>query len=208
MDFSEQAAEWDDKPGRRERAAAIAASIRAAVPLDPAMTAIELGAGTGLLSRALAEDVGAVSVTDAAPGMVQVAEAVLRDPRYRGWSAWRYDVDVDPLPEARSDLVLSQLALHHMADPARVLRTAFALLNPGGHLALVDLDLDPDGHFHAEAHPDFEGPHGFDRDQVRSWLAQAGFVDIVLSTAHREPKVVDGVQRRLPLFLAAARRPA
>lgn len=207
MDFNDVAAHWDDKPERAERATAVAASIRAALPLRPTMTAIELGGGTGLLSRALADDLGMVTVTDVAPGMVTVASQVLADPRYAGWTAQRYDVDHDPLPEQRFHLVLSQLALHHVADPGTTIRTAFALLVPGGHLALVDLDLDPDGHFHAATNPDFEGPHGFDRAEVRGWLIEAGFVDVELSTAYRESKIVDGVERHLPLFLATGRRP-
>ena len=207
MDFSEQAKAWDDKPGRRERAAAIAASIRAVLPLERVMSAIELGGGTGLLSRALADRLGPVSVTDVAPGMVEVARALLADARMPGWSAWSYDVERDPLPSARFDLVLSQLAWHHLIDPAAALRTAWELLTPGGYLALVDLDLDPEGYFHAESHPEFQGPHGFDRDQIRAWLTEAGFVDVRLDLAFLERKIVAGVVRDLPLFLATGRRP-
>lgn len=206
MDFSEQAADWDARPGRVERAARIAQAIRRALPLTSGMTAIEIGGGTGLLSRSLAEDLGAVTVTDAAEGMVREARRVLGDPRYAGWAALRYDIDDDPLPAQRYDVVLSLLALHHLRDARAAVATAFQLLRPGGFVALVDLDLDPAGHFHAE-HPDFEGPHGFDRRDIRAWMDSAGFVDVAFETAHHEPRVVDGVEHLVPLFLATARRP-
>ena len=66
--FSDEAAGWDEKPGHADRARSVAAVVRSAVPLRPGMSVLEIGGGTGLLARALAEDIGTAVVTDVAPG--------------------------------------------------------------------------------------------------------------------------------------------
>lgn len=204
--FTREAATWDEKPEHVDRVAYVVDAIRRSVPLRPDMSVIEIGGGTGLLARALAEDVGVVTVTDVAPGMVEAATAALDDTRYRGWQASRYDIEHDPLPGERYDLLISLLALHHMGDVAAVIHMARELLRPGGWVALIDLDHDPDGGFHSHV-PEFDGHHGFERDTIRGWLETAGFEDVALSTAHQERKTVAGVEREFSLFLVTGRRP-
>ena len=97
--FDDLAAEWDSRPHARERADMIAAAIRDTVPLSPAMRVLEVGGGTGLLSRALVDDIGTAVVTDVSGAMVDVAGEMLADPAYAGWSARRLDIEHDDLPE-------------------------------------------------------------------------------------------------------------
>lgn len=205
--FSEEAATWDDDPGHVERARAVAEVVRDGVPLRGEMHALEIGGGTGLLARALAADLGTVVVTDVAPGMVAAAAGALDDPRYDGWSARLYDIEHDPLPEERFDLVLGQLALHHMNDVPAVVRRCVEVLRPGGWVALVDLDHDPDGDFHA-AVQDFHGHDGFTRESVKKWLEEAGLSDVAVNDAGVVTKEVDSQQREFPMFLATGRLPA
>lgn len=204
--FSAEAAAWDEQPGKVERARAAADAIRRALPLNPRMTALEVGGGTGLLARALSDTLGPVTVTDVAPGMVEAAAAVLADAQYEGWRVAQYDIEHDPLPDERYDIVFSLLALHHMGDVGAVIERMYALLNPGGLVALLDLDHDPDGGFHASV-ADFDGHHGFARESISGWLEAAGFADRALTTGLVDHKVVDGETREFPLFLATARRP-
>lgn len=205
--FSAEADTWDAKPGAFERAAAIAAAIRSTIPLSRNDTALEIGGGTGLLSRALSEDIRAALVTDVAPGMVAAAERALDDPRYAGWRSALFDVEHDPLLPERFDLVLSQLALHHMGDVPTILGRLFELLRPGGHLAVADLEHDADGGFHRHVEG-FHGHHGFTREELVSWLHDAGFVDVTIGVATHHKREVDGEERLFPLLLATGRRPS
>lgn len=171
------------------------------------MTVLEIGAGTGLLSRALAGEVGRAVVTDVAEGMVAVATQALAQPRFSGWRAERLDIEHDPLPQERFDLFLSQLALHHMGSIETVLGRLFELLRPGCQVALADLEYDADGGFHRHV-TDFHGHPGFTREQLAGWLRQAGFIDVAVTHAGHDTKEVDGVQRRFPILLATGSRPA
>ncbi|GAB3580761.1 class I SAM-dependent methyltransferase [Calidifontibacter terrae] len=205
--FSQEAATWDDKPGHADRARSVAAVLRSTLPLRTDMRALEIGGGTGLLARALVDDVDTVVVTDVAPGMVEAARSALDDPRYDGWSARHYDVEHDPLPPERYDLVLGLLTLHHMGDVAAVVERCVQLLADGGRLALVDLDHDPEGAFHAHAH-DFDGHNGFPRDVVRGWFEQAGLTDVTVGDAGAVTKDGDHGPVDFPMFVATGRRAA
>ncbi|MDQ2710611.1 MAG: methyltransferase domain-containing protein, partial [Actinomycetota bacterium] len=72
--FDAEAATWDDAPGHEERQVAVAQAIEDAVTLNPGMSALEVGGGTGRLSILLSDRVGSVVVTDPSAGMVQVAQ--------------------------------------------------------------------------------------------------------------------------------------
>ena len=175
--FDDEAATWDDDAGHEERQLAVAKAIAESVELDPGMSALDVGAGTGRLSILLSDRVGSVVVTDPSAGMVQVAqeriEAAGLGDRLR---AVRVDLTTDPLDGAY-DVVWSSMALHHVQDLDGLLRSVAGLLVDGGRLAVADLDQDPDGAFHA-GKVDFDGHHGFDRQRLAEQLTAAGFGDV------------------------------
>ena len=203
VDFDSKAATWDDDPRRAERARAVADAIRAAVPLRPDMRAIEIGGGTGQLGRALAADVGSIEITDSSEGMVRAAGEA--SGACENCGTRQFDVERDPLPDARYDLIVSQLALHHMGDVAAVIRRLFEIAAPGAWIALVDLDHDEHGDFHGHM-DDFHGHHGFHRSDIARWLGEAGFVDVATSTALEMDPGADHHHQRFPLFLAVGRK--
>lgn len=60
-----------------------------------------------------------------------------------------------PLPETRVDLAVSYWSLHHHSDPLRLMKEVHRVLNPGGHVILVDgIDLagSPAQELHRELH--------------------------------------------------------
>jgi tRNA (cmo5U34)-methyltransferase len=88
---------------------------------------LDLGAGTGLLSRKLAAAYPDAELTllDAAPAMLAEARATLGDrPRYVTGDL------TDPLPDGPWDAVVSALAIHHLPDEGK--RALFARIAATG----------------------------------------------------------------------------
>lgn len=198
--FDEKAATWDDDAAHVERAQVVAGAIRDAVPLVSTLRLLEYGAGTGLVSQALADTVGPITLADTSVGMRKVMEdkvaaGVIADAR-----VWDLDLASEPLPasEERFDLIVTVLALHHLPQLEPVLSNFATLLAEGGQLAIVDLD-EEDGTFHGEG---FDGHHGFDHDALADDLRKAGFTNVSFRRCHQI--VRDG--RTYPLFLATATR--
>ncbi|MDH4141542.1 MAG: class I SAM-dependent methyltransferase [Chloroflexota bacterium] len=197
--FDERAPEWDS-PERIERAEAVAAVIREAVPLTRDLSVLEIGAGTGLLGLALAQEVGTLVLADPSVGMLAVADEKVRAAGLENVRTLRFALAADPRPAERFDLVVSLMALHHVPDTAAAIDDLFAMVEPGGRLALVDLDAE-DGTFHSD--PDADVHHGFDRGELGRRIEAAGFRDVTFTTA--DEIASDG--RVYPLFLVVARRP-
>ena len=197
--FDDEAATWDDDPGHEARQVAVARAIAEAVDLSPAMSAVDIGGGTGRLSILLAERVGSVVVTDPSAGMVQVAVQRIEEAGLtERVSAVQADLTTDRL-EGTYDVVWSSMALHHVQDPAALLRAVAGLLVDGGRVAIADLDADPEGAFHADK-IDFDGHHGFDRGRLAEQLVDAGFVDVRFVDA---TSVLKG-EREFGVFLCTA----
>lgn len=198
--FDERAREWDTQE-RRERAEGVADAIRANVPLTPTTRTVDVGAGTGLLGLALADDIGDLVLAEPSEGMREVIAEKLAASGRGDVTAIPFDLTAGPPPGEAFDLAISLLVLHHVADTATALAAIRVLLAPGGRIAIADLDSE-DGTFHD---PDAEGIHhlGFDRAKLGELARDAGFVDVEFRTAI---EIVED-DRHYPVFLLLGRNP-
>ena len=166
--FDGLAATWDDDPAKVAGAERAAASLRDAIPLvGSGWSALELGSGTGLLSRALAADLGAITLVDTSEQMTIIGAERVSAATEEHVTACCLDLTVETPPTAPYEIAYSMLALHHMADVAAVLMAVHEVLVPGGWVGILDLDHDPDGSFHragaGEHHPHEHRPQGHER---------------------------------------------
>ena len=195
-DFAARAKDWDEIPGRAERARAVAEAIREQVSLSPTMTALEYGCGTGLLSFALQPFLGPIVLADSSTGMLDVLKEKIANSGIKTMTPIKLDLSVDPLPAQRFDLVYTLIVLHHIPDTAKILQSFRSLLKPGGVLCIADLDRE-DGSFHSHE-PGFDGHNGFERAELRLELEKTGFDNIRFTTCY---KIIKG-ERTYSLFLA------
>ena len=201
--FDEKAADWDSDPDKVARAREVALAVAANVPLDRQMRLLEYGAGTGLVTQALLDRVGPVTLADNSPGMRAVVQKKIAAGELPADSrVWDLDLEVQSAPPGRFDVIVSSLVLHHVRNLRPVLEGLVELLEPGGHLCIADLDAE-DGSFHGHRH-DFDGHDGFDRDDLARSLESAGLGDVVVSDC---TEVVRAGPAN-PVFLATARKPA
>ncbi len=201
--FNQAAAQWDSKPQRVMLAEAVAQRIAQQIPLRQDMHAIDYGCGTGLVSLALAPQLGKVLGIDSASEMLKVMEDKARAEKLHNVQTQLLDLTQQALPEQAVDLIVSSMTLHHIADTAHILAAFFQHLQPKGWLALADLDQE-DGGFHP---PDAQGVMhpGFERGDLQAQAELVGFCDVQFSTAHTIHKSEN--QRDYPIFLMTARKP-
>jgi len=203
IDFDSKARAWDSEPAFQERANKIAAAIRAAIPLNTTMRALDYGCGTGLLSFPLKDELGHITLKDSSAGMLEVLREKIAAQGVSNMSVRQADLSSQPLPEERYDLIYSSMVLHHIPDTAAMLATFHALLNPGGHLCVADLDKE-DGSFHGI---DVDVHHGFVREDLACLAEAAGFADVRFATVLDIVKdSAEGGARGYPVFLMLARR--
>ena len=105
--FDDRAKTWDAEPRRLQLATDISAALERHVPLRPDWTALDYGAGTGLLAFALADRAGEILLLDFSDGMVEAARRRIAESGRAGMRAERHDLTQAPLPESEQfDLVI------------------------------------------------------------------------------------------------------
>ncbi len=108
---------------------------------EPTDACVDLGAGTGFVTTALAPRVSSVLAVDLSAGMAaSLAERAARGGLHNV-SIEVSDLREFELPSASVDLVVSSYALHHLADPDKQALVARAArwLRPGGRLVIADM---------------------------------------------------------------------
>ncbi len=197
--FDKHAAQWDKETQRIELAQQVAAAIQRRVPFHSARTALEYGCGTGLVGFVLQPLLAYLIMTDSSAGMLQMVEEKIRIQSIANVKAQKLDLsEEDPLTQT-FDLIFTSMTMHHVNDVPRVLNAFHAMLNPGGYLAIADLDTE-DGSFHDHA----EYVHkGFDRQALQNSLIQIGFDHVVAETIFINRKMRAGEYKEYPIFLAS-----
>lgn len=113
--------------------APVAAALVAAVAPAPGDTVLDLAAGTGDVTQALAGTGARVISTDLSPVMVEAA-------RRRGIADVEHrvmDMQAIDLPDASVDAVVSRYGYMLVPEPERALRQTRRVLRPGGPLAFA-----------------------------------------------------------------------
>lgn len=194
--FDSAARDWDQRPLSLQLAG-VPPRLLARLPLAPTDQVLDFGAGTGLLSTAIAPGVARVTALDTSAAMLQV----LRDKGVPRITTLQGDIFSTPLEPHHA--IVSCMALHHVADIGALLRRFAELLQGGGRIALVDL-YQEDGSFHGDNAAKGVQHLGFAPEALQALAEQAGLRDIVfteiLRLHHRNG-------RDYPLFLMTGRKP-
>ncbi|EGS21869.1 uncharacterized protein CTHT_0037410 [Thermochaetoides thermophila DSM 1495] len=209
--FNAEAAQWDSNPDIQQATRLAHKAYLSHLPSDPAILStydiLDLGCGTGLLSLALAPSVRSVTAVDAAEGMIGALEAKLTAEdaakNVLPICAMLEDPDderiaVDPVTKEkvtgrRFDVVVSHLVLHHILDLRKLFATVFGCVKKGGKVMVTDFEnFGPEARkFHPESKMDGVERHGILRDEIKTVLEEAGFVDVKIETAFELEKQVE-----------------
>lgn len=110
------------------------------VPVQPGLTILDVGAGTGFLTLELAERCGpgtkVIAVDPWKEAMDRLRRKVERRDLQNIALLEQDAADLD-LPDASVDLIVSNLGINNFGDPGAVLRECFRLARPGARLVLT-----------------------------------------------------------------------
>jgi len=175
-----------------------AAWARALGHLLPPLVVADLGCGDGYLAveasrfakRVIAVDRSEAALArarDMAKRFVQRTGDAAKAGRERLASIeWkRGELEDLPLKDASVDVALLSQALHHAADPSRAVAEAARIVVPGGRVLVLDLRRH-DEHWVRDTLGDTW--LGFDDDELRRLLEEAGLTDVKVTVGARRPR--------------------
>ena len=103
--------------------------------------AVDIGAGTGLLTLPLAEQVSRVWAVDISPKMGEYLSTKAESGGYDNITIVTASAESLPLVDGVADVVVSNYCFHHLSDDGkeRALAETFRVLRPGGRFAFGDM---------------------------------------------------------------------
>jgi 2-polyprenyl-3-methyl-5-hydroxy-6-metoxy-1,4-benzoquinol methylase len=107
--------------------------------LAPAHRVLDVGAGTGLIARAVAPHAASVVAVDLTPDMLEGGRAAALAAGLTNVQFRRGAVEALPVDGAAFDRVVCRWLIHHLATPADAVREMRRACAPGGQVAVIDI---------------------------------------------------------------------
>ena len=201
-EFDIKASAWDQNPMHWDRSVAIANEIKRLIPLNQEMRAMEYGAGTGIASFLLKDDLKEITLMDSSVEMVKVTHGKIESSEVKNLKVLKFDLEHDDYDDGKFDLIFTQMVLHHVSDVESIIGKFRQLLNIGGFLAMADL-YEEDGSFHGDG---FTGHNGFNIDKLAEIIGKHSFGDVVHNTCFViERKISEAENKQYGVFLVIGR---
>jgi ubiquinone/menaquinone biosynthesis C-methylase UbiE len=139
-----------------------------------AVTAADLGCGTGDLLEALCARAKKVIGVDSSPEMIRAARERFTG-RNGAVEVRMGEFEHLPLADGEAEAAICSMVLHHLPDPARGIREAARVLARGGRFVLADFAAHDDEIMRRKFG---DRRLGFSRKTAETWLGKAGFGNI------------------------------
>ncbi|MDL2324739.1 class I SAM-dependent methyltransferase [Ruminococcaceae bacterium OttesenSCG-928-A16] len=165
--FAQMAQRYDAEE-RVHNAGIIAQQMRLALSDTQNKTALDYGCGTGLIGLALASLFGQMLLVDSSPQMIAVVENKIADAGLANTRTLCANFCEHTPQGVSADYILVSQVLLHVPNYSLLLQQFFALLNPGGHLLVVDFDKN-ENIVSDKVH------NGFNQSQLQQLCLQVGF---------------------------------
>jgi ubiquinone/menaquinone biosynthesis C-methylase UbiE len=181
--YANQAAQYERLVAREDYRGAILPALKAIMPLAGS-DVVELGAGTGRLTRLLAPHVRSIRAFDASPAMLAVARELLERDGLSNWQLETAEHQHLPAESASADIAIGGWTICYAAlwsqddwhaDLAAVIGEIERVLRPNGIVVIIET-----------LGTGYETPHPPDSlHDYYAWLAEQGFQHTWIRTDYR-----------------------
>jgi ubiquinone/menaquinone biosynthesis C-methylase UbiE len=201
-DFEKALMRWDKEPGRLNMTHKIAQAMLNRTSPQGNEVLLDYGTGTGLIALEFYHSVKKIVAVDSSKDMLTFLQKKLNANSITTIEPieWSIGNDLQKLP--KFDIIIVSLTLHHVMDITLAAEVFYSLLNPGGTIAVADLDPD-DGESHG---PEMIVHNGFVRADLREIFKKAGFTNIQIDNVATLTKVSSKTRelKEFPIFLMIA----
>ena len=136
------------------------------------MVLVDLGAGDGYLSRAIASEVSSVIAVDISEVMLNELSKKAEKQGIKNIRTTLGDGCDIPLSDSSADIVCANMFLHHIDEPITAIKEMHRLLQPGGRVFLADLREHGNREFKDIMHDVWQG---FSENEITGWFKKCGF---------------------------------
>jgi ArsR family transcriptional regulator len=169
--------------------------------VPPGLRVADVGTGTGILAIELARLGLRVIAIDHSEAMLEAARRKLEAQAVTGVELRRGEIAALPLRDAEVDAALAHMVLHYLPSPADGIREMARVVQPEGRIVVVDFVSHELDWMRQELGVLWLG---FDVEDVRRWLVDAGLADVQIDAIATSAR-----GRDLPAaFIASARKRA
>ncbi len=136
------------------------------------MVLVDLGAGDGYLSRAIASEVSSVIAVDISEAMLnELAKKADKQGISNIRTVLGDGCDI-PLSDNGVDIICANMFLHHIDEPITAIKEMHRILKPGGRVFLADLREHGNREFKDTMHDVWQG---FSENEITGWFEKCGF---------------------------------
>ncbi|NLK85874.1 MAG: methyltransferase domain-containing protein [Clostridiaceae bacterium] len=136
------------------------------------MVLVDLGAGDGYLSRAVASEVASVIAVDLSEAMLRELSKKADRQGIKNIRTILGDGCDMPLSDNSTDIVCANMFLHHIDEPITAIKEMHRILKPGGRVFLADLREHGNREFKDAMHDVWQG---FSENEITGWFKKCGF---------------------------------
>lgn len=152
--------------------------------------AIDFGCGTGLVGMDLLNEFKSILFLDTSQNMINQVKQKISDVNVHNASTLCFDFEQGCLSELHADYIFMAQVLLHIKNIESVLSRLYDILNPGGHLLIVDFNKNE------EIVSDMVH-NGFDQKKLSDIMLKIGYKDIQTKTFYRGSKIFMGYDASL-----------
>lgn len=147
--------------------------------------AIDFGCGTGLVGINLINDFNSMIFLDTSQSMINQVEQKISSSNLQNATTLCFDFEKDSLSDLHADYIFMAQVLLHIEDFESVLLKLYDVLNPGGHLIIIDFNKND------EIVSDMVH-NGFDQEELTIIMSKIGFSDSQSKTFYTGSKIFMG----------------